>query len=99
MTLNEMINYLSEIRDEAQAGDMEVNLNIEMSRDEKFVACNIDKDTGKRKEFTYTNKLRTTYATCADNFNGFTYQRELIPDDKFILCLHLDNSRVLYCSN
>lgn len=99
MTLNEMINYLSEIRDETQAGDMEVNFNIEIASDEKFAAYNIDKDISKKKEFTFTNKVCVTYAMCAESFNGFTYQRALIPEDKFTLCLHLDKPKELYCFN
>lgn len=96
MTLNEMINYLSEIRDEAQAGDMEVNLNIELARKEKFSTPNIDKDNIENKDLVFMIELHTTYT---GNFDRFTYQRELIPEDKFTLCLHLDNSKVLYCSN
>ena len=71
MTLNNIIEYFTHIRDETQAGDMKVNLDITALRNEGFMKKIINQDTGKNKEISCSQEVHERYDI--DHISGFAY--------------------------
>lgn len=71
MTLNQIIEYFTHIRDETQAGDLVVNLDIATLKNEVFMKKIIDQDTGKFKEVSCSQEVHERYNI--DYISGFAY--------------------------